>query len=53
MLEASQVHLDWEHQVNSLAKRFTSNFGGLVVRGNYVERLAIVAKVKGLGRANR
>ena len=47
-METWQINLDWEHQVNSLVEVY---FGGLVVRGNYVQPLAIVTKFKGLGGA--
>ena len=50
-METWQVNLDWEHQVTSLAKRFTS--GDWQLRGNYVQRFAIVTKFKGLEGANR
>ena len=52
LMETWQVNLDWEHQVNSLAKRFTLGWG-LAVRGKFVWRLAIVTKFKGPLGASR
>ena len=51
VMETWQVNLDWEHQVNSLAKEVY--FERLAVRGSYVQRFAIVTKFKELGGANR
>ena len=51
LMETWQFNLNWEHQVNSLAKKFT--WGGLAVRGKYVWCLAIILKFKGPGGANR
>ena len=52
LMETWQVKLDWVHQVNSLAKRFTWGWG-LAERGKFVWCLAIVTKFKGPLGANR
>ena len=50
LMDTWQVSLDWEHQVNSLAKSLP---GGTCGKGNYVWCLAIVTKFKALRAANR
>ena len=37
LMDTWQFSLDWEHQINSLAKRFA--WAGLAVRGNYAAEL--------------